>query len=66
MNRDDWERQFRRQLQQKLGLTPDQVKLHWHSFYSQRQTPDEAIAYLIKTNELYPELGILPMSTTGH
>jgi hypothetical protein len=65
MNRNDWERQFRQKLKQQLGLTPEQIKIHWNVCYSQRYTPDQAIAYLIKTHELYPELRILPISTTG-
>jgi hypothetical protein len=60
MNRNDWQRQFRQRLKKELGLTPEQIRFPWRSFYSQRQTPDQAITYLIKTNDLYPELRLLP------
>jgi hypothetical protein len=66
MNRNDWERQFRQRLKQQLGVTPEQIKLHWRGFYNQRQTPEEAIAYLKKTHELYPQLGILPPQPIEH
>ncbi|MBW4554098.1 MAG: hypothetical protein KME35_23795 [Aphanocapsa sp. GSE-SYN-MK-11-07L] len=61
MNRNDWECQFRQRLKQQLGLTPEQIKFPWRGFYNQRHSPEQAIAYLIKTNKLYPELGLLPM-----
>jgi hypothetical protein len=60
MNRDNWEAQFTRQLKQKLGLEPGQIKFHWRGYYNQRYSVDEAIAHLVKTHELYPELGVLP------
>jgi hypothetical protein len=60
MNRNDWERQFRQRLKQELGLTPEQIRFPWRGFYNQRQSPEQAIAYLRKTHKLYPELGILP------
>jgi len=62
MNRDRWEAQFTRQLKQKLGLEPGQIKFHWRGYFNQRFTPEDAIAHLVKTHELYPQLGILPES----
>jgi hypothetical protein len=60
MNRDIWERQFTRQLKQKLGLEPGQIKFHWRGYFNQRFTPEGAIAHLKETHRLYPSLGILP------
>jgi hypothetical protein len=60
MNRNIWEAQFTHLLKQKLGLEPGQIKFHWRGYYNQRYSVDGAIAHLIKTNELYPQLGILP------
>jgi hypothetical protein len=62
INRETWERQFTRQLQQQLGITPEQIRFHWRSYYNQRYTPEQAIAYLKQTHELYPSLGILPIA----
>jgi hypothetical protein len=62
MNRDQWERQFTRQLKQKLGIAPEEIGLTWRQYYSQRYTPEGAIAHLEKTHEMYPELGVLPES----
>jgi hypothetical protein len=62
MNRDQWEVQFRRKLKQKLGIEPGQIKFHWRGYYNQRFTPEGAIAHLVKTHEMYPQLGILPES----
>jgi hypothetical protein len=60
MNRDRWEAQFTRQLKQKLGLEPGQIRFHWRGYFNQRFSPEGAIAHLIETNRLYPSLGILP------
>jgi hypothetical protein len=60
MTRDTWERQFTRLLQQQLGLTPESIRFHWRQYYSQRYSPEGAIAHLKRTHELYPELGLLP------
>jgi hypothetical protein len=62
MNRDIWERQFTRQLQKQLGLTPEQVRFEWKMYYGQRYSPSMAIAHLIEVNRLCPGSGILPES----
>jgi hypothetical protein len=59
MDRDTWERQFAHLLQQKLQLTPEQVRFHWRQYYNQRYSPEGAIADLEQKHKLYPELGIL-------
>lgn len=64
MTRDTWERQFTRLLKQKLGLTPEQIRFHWRGYYNQRYTPEQAIAHLKQTHELYPQLRILPENVT--
>jgi hypothetical protein len=60
MNRQVWETQFSELLQQKLQLTPQQVRFGWSVCYFQGQTPTQALAFLERTNELYPHLRILP------
>jgi hypothetical protein len=60
MNRDQWEAQFTRQIKQKLGLEPRQIKFHWRGYFNQRFTPEGAIAHLMETHRLYPELRLLP------
>ena len=62
MNRDIWEAQFTRQLKQKLGLEPGQIKFHWRGYYNQRYSVEGAIAHLEQLHELYPQLGVLPES----
>jgi hypothetical protein len=61
MNRQIWEAQFKRQIKQKLGIDPGQIKFHWRGYFNQRFTPEGAIAHLEKTHELYPSLKILPI-----
>ncbi len=60
MNRDNWERQFTRQLKEKLGLEPEEIRFHWRGYYNQRYSVESAIASLIETHRLYPMLGVLP------
>jgi hypothetical protein len=60
INRQHWERQFTRQLQQKLGITPEQVRFHWRQYDNQRYSPESAIASLMEMQRLYPQLCILP------
>ena len=60
MNRDQWERQFKHLLKQKLGLTPEQVRFPLSTCFSQGQTPAQAISYLEKLNKLCPEMGVFP------
>ncbi|NJM76237.1 MAG: hypothetical protein HC852_11170 [Acaryochloridaceae cyanobacterium RU_4_10] len=62
MNRDIWEKQFIRQLKQQLGLEPGQIRFPWRGYYNQRYSVEGAIAYLKQTHELYPSLGILPVT----
>ena len=61
MNRELWEQQFKQQLWDKLNITSGQVRFGWSVCYVQGQTPIQAIAFLEKTNELYPNLKILPL-----
>jgi hypothetical protein len=65
IKREIWERQFTRQLKQKLGLTPEQVRFEWKMYYGQRYSPSMAIAHLIEVNRLCPGRGILPESVNG-
>jgi hypothetical protein len=60
MDRQHWEAQFTRQLKEKLGIEPVQIKFHWRGYYNQRFTPEGAIAHLEQVHRLYPELGVLP------
>lgn len=61
MNFYSWEKLFTHLLKQKLGITPADIHLRWSACYSQDKTPDEAIAFLVRTHALYPELKILPL-----
>jgi hypothetical protein len=61
MNFNSWEKLFTPLLKQKLGITPADIHFRWSTCYSQGKTPDEAITFLLKTHELYPELKILPL-----
>jgi hypothetical protein len=62
MTRDTWERQFKHLLKQKLGIGPESIRFHWRQYYNERYTPEGAIADLLQKNELYPQLGILPVT----
>jgi hypothetical protein len=62
MQRQVWESIFTRQLKERLGIAPDQIKFHWKAYFNQGYTTNQAIAHLEKTHELYPQLGILPES----
>jgi hypothetical protein len=62
MNRDQWERQFKHQLKQKLGIGPEDIRFPWRQFYNQKYSVEGAITNLKQTHELYPELGLLPES----
>jgi hypothetical protein len=62
MQRQVWESIFTRQLKEKLGITPDQIKFHWKTYFNQGYTTNQAIAHLEQLHELYPQLGILPES----
>jgi hypothetical protein len=63
MNFYSWEKLFTHLLKQKLGITPADIHFRWSACYSQDKTPDEAIAFLVRTHALYPELKILPQET---
>jgi hypothetical protein len=65
MTRDTWECQFTRQLQQRLGLEPEEIRFHWRQYYNQRFTPEGAVADLKLKHELYPQLKILPETVTA-
>jgi hypothetical protein len=60
MTRDTWESTFRRQLKTKLDITPEQVNFCWKQYFSQRYTPEQAIAHLIEIHQLMPTRGVLP------
>ncbi len=60
MSRNQWERQFTRQIKQKLGIAPEKIRFRWRGYYNQRYSVDSAIASLIETHRLYPMLGVLP------
>jgi hypothetical protein len=61
MNNPTWDEAFTHQLQALLSLTPANIRFPWANFRIQGYSPDEAIAYLIQTHRLYPELELLPM-----
>jgi hypothetical protein len=60
MNRQTWETQFRRQLKSQLGIAPEEIKLTWRQYYSQRYSVEGAIAHLTQVHEMCPSLGVLP------
>ena len=60
MNRELWEQQFKQQLWDKRNITSGQVRFGWSVCYVQGQIPIQAIAFLERTHELYPNLRILP------
>jgi hypothetical protein len=61
MDKPDWEQNFTHQLKTQLSLTPAAIRFPWGNFRIQSYSPSEAIAYLIQTHRLYPELGLLPI-----
>jgi hypothetical protein len=61
MNNPTWDEAFTHQLQALLSLTPADIRFPWANFRIQGYSPSDAIAYLIQTQRLYPELGLLPM-----
>ncbi|MGA7932376.1 MAG: hypothetical protein WCA35_02235 [Kovacikia sp.] len=61
MNFQSWQKLFTHLLKQKLEITPEEVHFPWNACYSQGKMPEEAIAFLVQTHKLYPELGILPL-----
>jgi hypothetical protein len=65
MNRETWERQFTRLLQQELGLEPESIRFHWRQYFNQKYSPEGAIASLRETHRLYPQLRILPETVTA-
>jgi hypothetical protein len=64
MTRDTWESTFRRQLKAQLDITPEQVNFMWKQYFSQRYTPEQAIAHLIEIHRLMPTRGVLPATAT--
>lgn len=64
MTRNTWERQFTRQLQQQLGLEPEQIRFCWRQYFNQRYSPEGAIADLTLKHKLYPQLGVLPKTVS--
>ena len=60
MTRDTWQTEFARQLNQKLGIMPEQVRFCWKQYFNQRYSVEGAIADLEQKHQLYPMLGILP------
>ena len=60
MTRTTWESTFRRQFKAQLHITPEQVSFRWREYFSQRYTPEQAIAHLIEINRLMPTRGVLP------
>jgi hypothetical protein len=64
MTRETWESTFRRQLKVQLDIVPEQINFCWQMYFSQRYTPEQAIAHLIEINQLLPAHGVLP-ATAG-
>lgn len=62
MNRQDWELEFSNQLQQQLNLKPEQVHFPLSTCFHQGYSPNQAIAFLLKTHQLMPQLHILPVN----
>jgi hypothetical protein len=60
MMRNVWESTFRRQLKAQLDITPEQLNFRWQMYFSQRYSPEQAIAHLIEVDRLMPERGVLP------
>jgi hypothetical protein len=60
MTRETWESTFRRQLKAQLDIAPEQINFRWQMYFSQRYTPEQAIAHLIEIHRLMPERGVLP------
>ena len=65
MTRDQWQTEFARQLNQKLGISPEQVHFCWKQYYNQRYSVENAIADLEQKHQLYPMLEILPKQLQG-
>ena len=63
MTRDTWESTFRRQLKAQLDIVPEQVNFRWQMYFSQRYTPEQAIAHLIEIHRLLPTQEVLPVMT---
>jgi hypothetical protein len=61
MDKPTWEQEFCHQLQKVLSLNPANIRSPSVNFRIQGYSPSEAIAYLIQTHRLYPELELLPM-----
>ena len=61
MYQSQWEEEFRQQLLQQLGITPEQVNFRWKLFAKQGFAPDKAIAHLVESDRMCPGLGILPV-----
>jgi hypothetical protein len=61
MDSQIWDEAFTHQLQALLLLTPADIRFPWANFRIQGYSPRDAIAYLIQTHRLYPELELLPM-----
>lgn len=64
MTRNVWEATFRRQLKAKLDITLEQVNFRWQMYFSQRYSPEQAIAHLIEIHRLLPKRGVLPAKAT--
>ena len=58
MTRDTWQTEFARQLNQKLGIMPEQVRFCWKQYFNQRYSVEGAIADLEQKHQLYPMLGL--------
>jgi hypothetical protein len=63
MMRNVWESTFRRQLKAQLDITPEQLNFRWQMYFSQRYSPEQAIAHLIEVDRMLPTRGVLPATT---
>jgi hypothetical protein len=64
MTRNKWESTFRRQLKAQLDITPEQLNFRWQMYFSQRYSPEQAIAHLIEIHRLMPTRGVLPATAS--
>jgi hypothetical protein len=61
MYQQNWEEEFKEHLFNELGLTPEQINFRWKLFAKQGFAPDKAIAHLVESDRMCPELGIFPV-----
>lgn len=61
MKTPTWDEDFTHPLQALLSLTLANIRFPWANFRTQGYSPSDAIAYLIQTHRLYPDLELLPM-----